>query len=99
MGTAPVFASASQALEEEVAKFFHAEAALYFPTGFAANAAIAATLPRRGDLIVYDSLMHASFRDGLEPSRIQAVEAPHNDVDAMDRVITGWRNTGAKGRV
>ena len=59
-----------EALEEEAASFFGSETALYFPTGFAANAAIAATLPRRGDLIVHDALIHASFRDGLEPARI-----------------------------
>jgi 8-amino-7-oxononanoate synthase len=83
-----------EALEEEAASFFGSETALYFPTGFAANAAIAATLPRREDLIVYDSLIHASFRDGLEPGRIQAIEAPHNDVDAMEAIIKGWRATG-----
>jgi 8-amino-7-oxononanoate synthase len=88
-----------EALEEEAASFFGSEAALYFPTGFAANAAIAATLPRRGDLILYDTLIHASFRDGLEPERIQAVPAPHNDVDAMDESIRGWRAAGGKGRV
>lgn len=83
-----------EALEEEAASFFGSETALYFPTGFAANAAIAATLPRRGDLIVYDALIHASFRDGLEPARIQAIEAPHNDVGAMDDIIKGWRAGG-----
>jgi 8-amino-7-oxononanoate synthase len=88
-----------EALEEEAASFFGSETALYFPTGFAANAALAATLPRREDLIVYDSLMHASFRDGLEPDRIRAIEAPHNDVAAMEAIIKGWRATGAKGRV
>jgi 8-amino-7-oxononanoate synthase len=88
-----------EALEEEAASFFGSETALYFSTGFAANAAIAATLPRSGDLIVYDSLIHASFRDGLEPARIQAVAAPHNDVGAMDAIIAGWRAGGATGRV
>ena len=88
-----------EALEEEAASFFGSETALYFPTGFAANAALAATLPRRGDLIVYDALMHASFRAGLEPARIAAVEAPHNDADAMDAIIKGWRASGGKGRV
>src|SRR6266436_8492861 len=58
-----------EALEESAAAYFGSETALYFSTGFAANAAIAATLPRSGDLIVYDSLIHASFRDGLEPAR------------------------------
>jgi 8-amino-7-oxononanoate synthase len=88
-----------EALEEEAASFFGSETALYFPTGFAANAAIAATLPRRGDLIVYDALIHASFRDGLDPARIPAVAAPHNDIAAMDAIITGWRAAGNKGRV
>jgi 8-amino-7-oxononanoate synthase len=86
-------------LEEEAASFFGSETALYFPTGFAANAAIAATLPRTGDLIVHDALIHASFRDGLEPARIAAVEAPHNDVEAMNASIAGWRAGGGKGRV
>jgi 8-amino-7-oxononanoate synthase len=86
-------------LEEEAASFFGSETALYFSTGFAANAAIAATLPRPGDLIVYDSLIHASFRDGLDPARIQTIEALHNDVAAMDVLIAGWRAAGGKGRV
>jgi 8-amino-7-oxononanoate synthase len=92
-----------EALEEEAASFFGSETALYFPTGFAANAALAATLPRPGDLIVHDALIHASFRDGLDPARIQAIAAPHNDVDAMDAIIKGWRAGGgsekSKGRV
>jgi len=87
-----------EALEEEAAGFFGSETSLYFPTGFAANAAIAATLPRREDLIVYDSLIHASFRDGLEPGRIQAIEAPHNDANAMDTIIKGWRAGGGPGK-
>ncbi|HEY1876308.1 MAG TPA: 8-amino-7-oxononanoate synthase [Rhizomicrobium sp.] len=87
-----------EALEEEAASFFGSETALYFPTGFAANAAIAATLPRRGDLIVYDALIHASFRDGLEPERIQAIAARHNEINAMDDTIRGWRAAGGKGK-
>ena len=87
-----------EALEEEAASFFGSETALYFPTGFAANAAIAATLPRRGDLIVYDALIHASFRDGLEPERIQAIAAPHNEINAMDDIIRDWRAAGGKGQ-
>src|ERR1700712_1283849 len=67
-----------EALEEEAAAFFGAETALYFPTGFAANAAIFATLPREGDLIVHDALIHASVRAGLESQRIAAREFPHN---------------------
>lgn len=88
-----------EALEEDAVHFFGCDAALYFPTGFAANAAIASTLPRRGDLIVYDVLIHASFRDGLDPNRVAAVEAPHNDVGAMEDIIKAWRAKGGKGQV
>jgi 8-amino-7-oxononanoate synthase len=88
-----------EALEEEAASFFGSETALYFPTGFAANAALIATLPRTGDLIVYDALIHASIRDGLDPARITALSAPHNDVAAMDDIIKDWRSTGGAGRV
>ena len=88
-----------EALEEEAAAFFGSEAALYFPTGFAANAALVATLPRRQDLIVHDALIHASIRDGFDPARVAVQEAPHNDVDAMDAIITRWRAGGGKGRV
>jgi 8-amino-7-oxononanoate synthase len=87
------------ALEEEAACFFGSEAALYFPTGFAANAALAATLPRREDLIVHDALIHASFRDGLDPARIPALATPHNDVTAMEDAIARWRRAGGAGRV
>jgi len=88
-----------EALEEEAASFFGSETALYFPTGFAANAALIATLPREGDLIIHDALIHASIRAGLDPARIKAISAPHNDVTAMEGVIRDWRGQGGKGRI
>src|ERR1700743_3151684 len=68
--------SEHEALEEEASTFFGSEAALYFPTGFAANAALIATLPRRRDLIGHDALIHASIRDGFDPTRVAAQEEP-----------------------
>jgi 8-amino-7-oxononanoate synthase len=88
-----------EALEEEAASFFGSETALYFSTGFAANAAIAATLPRPGDLIAYDSLIHASIRDGLDPARIVACPFDHNDMNALETVIVQWRAQGGTGRI
>src|SRR5262245_3383896 len=49
-----------EALEAEAAAFFGAKSALYFSGGFTANAALFCTLPQRGDLVVHDSLIHAS---------------------------------------
>ncbi len=85
-------------LEEEAAQFFHAEAALYFPTGFAANAALAATLPRREDLLIHDELIHASIREGLR-GQFPIAATAHNDVSAIENLIKHWRSNGGKGRI
>lgn len=85
------------ALEGEAAAFFGCEAALYFSTGYAANAALLSTLPQRGDLIVHDALIHASAHEGIRLSRAEAVEAGHNDPQAVEDAILGWRRRGGTG--
>ena len=86
-----------EALESEAAAFFDAEKVLYFGSGFAANTALFATLPQRGDLIVCDALIHASAHEGISSSKADAVFVRHNDVDAFDTAITDWRRKGGKG--
>src|SRR5579872_4205508 len=71
-----------EALEGQAAKFFGAERALLFGSGYAANTALFSTLPQPGDLIVHDALIHASVRDGIRLGRASAVAFPHNDVTA-----------------
>ncbi|MFN3676779.1 MAG: 8-amino-7-oxononanoate synthase [Sphingomonas pseudosanguinis] len=88
-----------EALEAEAAAFFGAEASLYFSSGYAANVAIMATLPQRGDLIVHDALVHASMHEGMKLSRADAVAAAHNDANAFDDAIRAWRAGGGKGTV
>ncbi len=68
-----------EALEREAAQFFGSQSAMFFGSGFAANSALLATLPQRGDLIVYDALIHASAHDGMRLSRAESVSAAHND--------------------
>ncbi|PAX08130.1 8-amino-7-oxononanoate synthase [Sphingomonas lenta] len=86
-----------QALEAEAARFFGAEAALWFGSGYAANAALLATLPQRGDLVVHDALVHASAHEGMRLSRAQAVAAAHNDAQAFDDALARWRRGGGTG--
>jgi 8-amino-7-oxononanoate synthase len=86
-----------QALEDEAAIFFGVEKMLYFASGYAANAALFSTLPQRGDLIVYDALIHASAREGIAASRADAVAARHNDVGSVETALQNWRKTGGKG--
>jgi len=88
-----------EALEDDAARFFGAETALYMGGGFAANTAIFATLPQRGDLIVYDELIHASAHDGMRMSKAETVGAAHSDVGAFRDRIAAWRAGGGMGRV
>ncbi len=87
-----------EALEAEAAAFFGSETALLFASGFAANAALFATLPQRGDLIVHDSLIHASAHEGMRLGRAATCAAGHNEPDAIDAALTDWRASGATGR-
>lgn len=86
-----------EALEAEAATFFGSAAALYLPTGFAANSALLATLPQAGDLIVHDALVHASSHEGMRLARAPHQSFAHNDADAADAVIAGWRRGGGTG--
>lgn len=87
-----------EALEAEAAAFFGAPSALYFGGGFIANAALFSTLPQRGDLIVYDELIHASVHEGLRLSRADARPFRHNDADACAEAIAAWRGEGGSGQ-
>lgn len=51
-------------LERELAFFKGCEAALLFPSGYAANLAVVSALARRGDVILCDKRNHASLVDG-----------------------------------
>lgn len=88
-----------EALEAEAAALVGSEAALYFSSGYAANAALLATLPQRGDLIVHDALVHASAHEGMRLGRAGTVSVPHNDADAVETAIANWRTSGGTGRI
>lgn len=86
-----------EALEVDAAAFFGSQSALWFGSGFAANAALLATLPQRGDVVVYDSLIHASAHDGMRLGRAATVAATHNDPDAVEDAVRAWRTQGGTG--
>lgn len=87
-----------EALEADAARFFGAETALFFGGGFIANTALMATLPARGDLIVYDELIHASVHDGMRLSKAEAIAAKHNDPQSIEDAIKAWRASGGVGQ-
>ncbi len=86
-----------EALETEAAAFFGSEAALFFSSGYAANATLLSTLPQRDDLILHDALIHASAHEGMRLSRAESRAVPHNDVQAFTDALAGWRAAGNLG--
>lgn len=86
-----------EALEAHAARHYGSEAALFFATGFAANAALFAALPQRGDLVVHDELIHASAHDGMKLGRAGTIAAAHNDAQAFNDIIARWRAGGGAG--
>ena len=78
-----------EALEEELANFHGAEAALIFNSGFDLNLGFFASVPQPGDFVVYDELIHQSVREGLKLSRGKSIQFRHNDVTALREAVAG----------
>lgn len=88
-----------EALEAEAASFFGVGRALWFSSGFAANSALFATLPQRGDLVIHDELIHASAHEGMRLGRAETVAVRHNDAQAFALAASNWRRAGGTGRI
>jgi 8-amino-7-oxononanoate synthase len=88
-----------ESLEAEAARFFGAEAAIFFASGYTANFAVLTTLPQRGDLLVLDALVHASIHEGARAGRAEYRLGAHNDANSIEEVIRTWRSEGGTGRI
>ncbi len=74
-------------LEPLLAAFYKAETALVFNSGYDANMGIFSAVPQRGDLILYDELIHASIREGIRMSNAKAYHFKHNSIDNLKEKI------------
>ena len=83
-----------ETVEREIAAFHGAETGLLLSSGFEANLAIFAAVPRPGDVIVYDELVHASTHDGMQQSQA-LVKLPfrHNNVESFRDVLASVHDT------
>ena len=74
-------------LEQRLAEMEGTEAALLFPSGFAANIGTIAALVGRGDVVFSDRNNHASLLDGCRLSRADVRVYPHGDWQALDGLL------------
>lgn len=74
-------------LEENLAEFHEAESALLMNSGFDANYGLLASLPYKGDTIIYDELVHASIHDGIRNSKAGSLVFTHNNLAALEEKL------------
>ncbi|GAA2405543.1 aminotransferase class I/II-fold pyridoxal phosphate-dependent enzyme [Streptomyces coeruleofuscus] len=74
-------------LEQELAGFCGAEAALVFSSGYAANLAAVTALAPHGSLIVSDAGNHASLIDGCRLARGTTQVVAHAEPDAVRKAL------------
>ncbi len=74
-------------LEETIANFKHAEAAVTYSSGYATNLSVVSTLMGRGDYVFSDKLNHASIVDGCLMSGAEFRRFRHNDMEHLEGLL------------
>lgn len=74
-------------LEEAIARFKNAEAAITYSSGYVTNLSVISTLIGRDDVVICDKINHASIVDGCLLSRARFVRFKHNDMQDLERAL------------
>lgn len=84
----------AEALEEKIALFHRAPAALLFNSGYMANVGLISSVALVGDVIFYDREVHASTYDGIRLSRAYSYPFRHNDVGHLEKRLQSYDHKG-----
>ena len=71
-------------LESELSDFEGRQSCVLFGSGYLANAGIVSTLAREGDVVLSDSLNHASIVDGCRLAKARTFVYEHCDMDHLE---------------
>ena len=80
-------------VENKLAQFHNAEAALLFNSGYDANLGLFSSVLQKGDTILYDELIHASIRDGIRLSNASAYKFKHNSLKDLEKKFSKAEGT------
>ena len=72
-------------LEQQIAKLHGQEDAVLFSSGFSSNVGVMQSLFNKSDLVIVDTLVHASVYDGLTCTNVKLCK--HNDTEYLEMVL------------
>ncbi|GIM58811.1 aminotransferase class I/II-fold pyridoxal phosphate-dependent enzyme [Capnocytophaga canimorsus] len=78
--------------ENTISEFCHSHSCLLFNSGYDANVGVFSSIPKRGDIILFDEYIHASIRDGISLSLAQAYKFKHNNLEDLERLLQRYTN-------
>ena len=79
--------------EQKIASFHNSDVALLFNSGYDANVGLMSSVPQKGDLVLYDELIHASLYDGIRLSHATHYKFKHNQTEQLEELIKRHQNT------
>lgn len=74
-------------VENQIAKIHQSESAVLFNSGYDANIGFFSSVPQRGDIILFDELIHASIRDGIKMSAAKSYKFYHNNAAHLEELL------------
>jgi len=83
-------------LEQQLARFEQQPAAVLFPSGYAANLGVIASLAEAGDTVYCDRWNHASLVDGCRLCGARLRVFRHTDLDTLHRELRKTSSTGRR---
>lgn len=86
-------------VEERLAAFSGAQAALLFGSGYAANIGLLQSIVGPEDLLVSDERNHASLIDGIRLTKAKTAIYPHQDLDALSAALKAPRTGTGRAMV
>ena len=79
-------------VEQELSHMHKSDGVLICNSGYDANIGLLSSVAQRGDVILYDELIHASLRDGIQMSHAKSYKFKHNNLQDLDNQCEIHRN-------
>lgn len=79
---------AHKMLEMKIASLYSTEDAVVFVSGHATNVSTLGKVLQPDDLVLHDSFIHNSILTGIKLSGANRQAFPHNDLDALERLLS-----------